>query len=99
MEFIITEKQKQSSEIDGEQIYETILEQLSEKNQVEMILDREDFVKELSTDVGIGFQDLKEKYKYATQMLMTNKKIDISFEPTENFSLDNIEMKIILSYK
>lgn len=98
MEIKIKEKSKRKFEIKGEKIYQEILENV-EQNDVEIVLERKDFVKKLSTNFGVGYQDMKKKYKYASNLLMNNKNLDVSFLPTEIYSLDNIGIKITIKKK
>lgn len=63
-------------------IFDNVEEQLQVNDKAVIILERNDFKKELSTNVGFGFQDLKKKYKILLKDLMVC--YNVKFQPIIN---------------
>jgi hypothetical protein len=79
----------------AEETFQTIKTKVESEGKVDILLDRKDFKKSLSTPIGIGFQDFKEKYKLLTQKLMA-ANYDLKIVPADSFSMDNMEIKVTI---
>ncbi|NPV12921.1 MAG: hypothetical protein HPY57_14210 [Ignavibacteria bacterium] len=98
MEFLKTKTEKEkSAEIEAKKIFEQIKNKLATEDKVKIKLDRNDFKKELSTNIGFGFQDLKKKYKLLVTDLVAN--YNVKFKLDEMKSFDEFSVIITVSKK
>lgn len=74
------EKTKKAKEKSKESL-EVISAKVEEFGEVEVEFGRKDFKKVMSTNVGFGFQDMKEKHRKTIKGLL-GKGYDVDFKPT-----------------
>lgn len=77
----------------GKKMYEDIVELSKTCKKVTVNLDRDNFKKNLSTEVGYGYQDLKKEYKKVIEKLIPS--YDIEFLPLGETE-DNFGIKLVI---
>jgi len=100
MEYLKNKTEKQNDSVEeSKKLFEEIKQKLETEDKVKIRLDRNDFKKELSTNLGFGFQDLKKKYRLLASELVANYNVKFELESMTSMLWTTNDFSVIITVK